>query len=106
MSKLYGEPQMTRGNVIAFAASALLAVAIADDPYAREQKRAAQPQSLSANDLLNASGMQAASAIQSTLNDATPVALSAAWGNLGSSARSFSASDVAQGDCREDGDAS
>jgi hypothetical protein len=94
--QLFGAKPMERGNQLPFGAAALLAIAIADNLWTQAQKRAAQPQALSATDLLSASGMQASAAIQSTLNDAAPVALSAAWGNLAKSGLSESANDVAQ----------
>ena len=75
---------MMRANYLAFGTAALLAVAIADDLFRRARKRGVQPQSLSANDLLNASGMQASAAQQAALNpDASPVTLSARMGHVG-----------------------
>jgi hypothetical protein len=71
---------MTRPNMLAFGMAALLVVAIADNFYTRAQKRAAQPQALSANDLLSISGMSASAAQQALLLGSGSGQLSAAWG--------------------------
>jgi hypothetical protein len=72
---------MERGSYLAFGTAALLAVAIADNFYTRAQKRAAQPQAISADDLLSISGMSASAAQQALLLGSGSGQLSAEWGN-------------------------
>jgi hypothetical protein len=95
-NKLLGVLTMQRAEMKAFGVSALLAVAIAENLWTQAQKRAAQPQTLSATDLLNASGMQASAAQQAALLGSGSGQLSAAWGDPSKSGLSESANHVAQ----------